>query len=431
MNTAQIIITIFSVIILILALLLFTGIIGPRANRQDPNIEVTGHLSVWGVEDESIFRKSFAFYKDKQKIEINYTQGNPTSFNENLVRAIARGQGPDLVIQEATWIGSNTEILSPAPPEKVNLRDFQNAFVDAASNALVQKNKIWALPLWIDPLVLYWNKDIFNGNSISIPPKDWAGVVDVSRRIQNLGDGGGVFRSGVAMGRAKNIPLYKEILSLLLLQLGGNMEDASGQFIFGNATGESKSGNSALTFYTDFGKLSSNVYTWNYTLPEPRVLFLQGKLGMMIDYISYSPDIIAKSPHLLFDIAPVPQVEKAEFPIHFGNIEGVAVVLNAPNASIVWDFAKYLVSPDSVRLFMEQKLVAPARRDSLGDAEFKKLSLAPLLAEAALNARTVFDSHPVENSTIISEMIESVGDGKLGATDAIVEATTKANKNRK
>ena len=147
MNTAQVVIIVISVIIVFMAVLLFTGVIGPKSDRQDPNAEVVGHLAVWGTEPKSTFSKSFALYKEKQRIEIDYTEVSPGNFNEDFVRAIARGQGPDLVIQDNTWIGAHTEFLSPAPPEKVAPIGFKNAFVDAASKAFTKNDKIWALPL--------------------------------------------------------------------------------------------------------------------------------------------------------------------------------------------------------------------------------------------------------------------------------------------
>ena len=46
-----------------------------------------------------------------------------------------------------------------------------------------------------------------------------------------------------------------------------------------------------LRYYTDFGRLGTSAYTWNTELPEPRKLFIEGKLGMMLDYASYAPEL--------------------------------------------------------------------------------------------------------------------------------------------
>lgn len=427
MNRVQIIILILSGVIGLLAFGLIGGYIGPGVGGGDA--PVTGKLVVWGSAPEGDFQNLFDAYKIATKTTIGYQRVEAENFTSQLTKAIARNEGPDVIIQNVEWIMANRDILSPAPRQMLTVRDYQTTYIDVVADAFIVGDSIWALPLWVDPLVLYWNKDIFNVHAIASPPKNWTEVKQISNETKNIGDGGLIKSGGIALGRAQNIPLFKDIMGILLLQLGGDIEDSQGNFSFAGKS-NLDAGVSALKFYTDFGKSNTVEYTWNTNVPEPRELFSEGKLAMMLDYISYMPTLKGKNPHLNFDVSLPPQLDNAEFPIYTASVGGTAVPLGSKNISPAWQFAKWMNDQGNIRTFLKTRVLAPARRDLMNNGELAKNDLFPLLRKLALNARRTHDTYPTENSRFIKEMIEAVADNRLTPTEAIGNAQNLLNRDR-
>lgn len=427
MNKVQIFIIVVSIILAVVATFVFTR----ESGKSDQTSG--GSVLVWGTVSSDIMKPILQAFSRDTKIKALYVQIDENNFTERLLKAIATDTGPDAIIQRADWIKSNKSILAPLPSGTMSIRDYQNTYVEIASSIFIEGDSIFALPISIDPLVLYWNKDLFNASSLPLPPKNWDDVLATSNRIKKIGDGGAVDRGGIALGRANNIPLAKDILSLLLIQLGGDIEAADGKFFFNREGGNDTNNNvgiRVLKFYTDFGRNGTGAYTWNTNLPQPRDLFSDGKLGMMIDYMSYIPTARAKNPHLSFDIARPPQVKNAEFPIYFASAEGVAVPRRSKNASNAWSLGRWLGSSAGNKLYLASRSIGPARRDLLDNPEFTKNPLAPLLRELTLNARGVRDTYPDDNVSLLREIVEGIADDRIAPVTAVENAKRKSERTR-
>jgi ABC-type glycerol-3-phosphate transport system substrate-binding protein len=274
---------------------------------------------------------------------------------------------------------------------------------------------VWGLPLWIDPLVLFWNKDLFNQSLVAVPPATWHDFLTASNKIKELGAGGAVIKSGAALGRARNIPLHKEILSLLLLQQGAVLEDA----FFGSNGEKDQAILSILRFYTDYGKPGTAAYTWHGVLPEPRELFIEGKLGMMLDHYSYKKELENKNPHRAFEISPVPQTQGGKL-AYVADIRAITVPKGATEQEAAWALARFFITNDQLKKIASQSVAVPARRDLIAID-----SMPEILKKSVLNAKASFEQHPKENAPIIMEMIESIANGQLLPSEAITEARTK------
>jgi ABC-type glycerol-3-phosphate transport system substrate-binding protein len=420
MNKLQIIIIGGSIILAIIALILFS------ASGSTPPVGEDGvaQLVVWGIDSPSIFGKLFSEYEATMRTKIIYKQLDERSYARDITEALASNSGPDLVITPSEWIETNHNKLIPLSASLVPIRTFETTYVDIASFAFIEKaviqskpvENIWALPLWIDPLVLYWNKDIFNATGLPNPPKNWSEVKDYSKKTTVLGPGGSILRSGVALGRAKNIPLFREIFSLIMLQQGAGTEEP---FLTRSETLES-----TLRFYSDFGnpKMTSS-YSWNIALPEPREMFLQGKLAMMLDFVSYSENLKARNPHLSFGVSPAPQLENAEAPTHLAEIRGITATRAAEKYSTAaWKFAYWLAGNSPGLTLASSHVSAPARRDLLQDPTLKKMELFPLAVETSLNAKRFHDPVRESSSQLLSEVIESTANG-----NSISDAATALN----
>jgi len=164
-----------------------------------------------------------------------------------------------------------------------------------ASNDFLDGNKIYAVPLSVDTLALYYNVDLLSSAGISTPPRTWDEFNDAVRKITVRDDRGGIKRAGAAIGTDKNINRASDIFALLMMQSGSPI------------MGDEKAldiGTTAMQFYTDFANSQQDcVYLESIDGLFHRC-FYQMNAAMMINYSYTIPTVRAKAPNLKFAIAP-------------------------------------------------------------------------------------------------------------------------------
>lgn len=425
-NKVQIILIVLSLIGAIVGVFMFASFQGP----PPPKITTAQTITLWGTLPEKLVEPVVSSFKAEFGSEIVYEEKDSQRFENDLIDALASNSGPDAILTDANWVHKNKNKLSSAPATLLNPTDMQSILTDGAysasteitkqkdnNNKEVQTTVPWFMPLWADPLVLYWNKDLFNAASVPLPPATWTEFLETSNTLKKLGQGDLVLRAGSSLGRAKNIPLHKQVQDLILLQQGVQFE----RDMLLSATEEARSRTeSALRFYTDFGRQGSLAYTWNTTLPEPRRLFIDNNLGMMIDYTSYQKTLQEKNPHLAFGIALTPSVQNASKKIYTANFAGVAVLKGSKNTDDAWRFAIWMAGQKRAEVFMKNLSVAPVRRDLLTSSE-----LSSLLRESSLNAYMPRESFSEQTSLVVSQMIEDIASGQKTVSEGITQAKSR------
>ncbi len=422
-NKVQVIAIIISIVVVIASLIVFSS-----PTEKAPSTFVSDKdVIIWGIDDESLFADAIKDYGSQFKKKVIYIEKDPRTFDRDLLNAIAAGESPQAIITSTDWIAKNRDKLTPPKVSIISAENMETTFVDIATASLVEhkttqdgidEKTIWGLPLWIDPLVLFWNKDLFNQSLVAQAPETWDSFLDASNKIKELGTGGAVIKAGAAFGRARNIPLHKEILSLLLMQQGSSIDE-----IFSLPTKEKEQAIlSALRFYTDHGKPGTNAYTWNGTIATPREFFIEGKLGMMLDYYSYKKELTDKNPHRAFGVSPVPQMQGGKL-VYIADVRAITVPKGASEKDAAWGFARFLVSQPELKKITSKNITVPARRDLVAID-----SLPEILKKSVLNAKSSFEMYSKENSMLISEMIESIANGQLLPSEAISTARTKRSR---
>ena len=310
MNLFQIITIGVFTFFLIFAVLVFSGVIPIFTTAPQG---VSGTVTLWGIIPEARFRNSLAvFNKTHEKIfSIQYVQKNEDFFDRDLVEAIASGKGPDMVLLPQDLVVRHTDKVTPISYETLSLRDFRDTFIEEGELFIGDEEVgILALPFSVDPMILFWNRDIFNANTISLPPELWDQLLALAPVLTATDNAFNVNQSAIAFGEFENVTHAKDILALLILQAGNPIvERKEGKL---TAVLEERRGlvvapgESALRFYTEFSNPSKPVYSWNRSLPESKEFFVSNDLGVYVGYASEIPDIRAQSPNLNFDIALVP-----------------------------------------------------------------------------------------------------------------------------
>lgn len=279
-------------------------------------------LDVWGTFDDSdTFNHVVADYKklNPHVKEIRYRKLAPETYKEDLIDAMASGTGPDIFMLRNTWVGGFADKMSPSLAGFFTEKTVRDAFVDVvADDFLDEKKQVMAVPLSVDSLALYYNRDIFNAAGISAPPKTWEELVAMVPLLTRVDEFGNINQSAVALGTGENVNRASDILLNLIMQYGGTITDAR----FGEQADQQ-----ALDFYTRFARLGLPTYTWNQRQHFSIDAFSEGTLGMMINYSYHHPTLQQKNAKLNFAVAPLPQF-KDQAPVNFANYWGYAVAKN-------------------------------------------------------------------------------------------------------
>lgn len=385
-------------------------------------------LQFWGVfDDPSAFDQSIKNFKAANPgIDVKYQEFTYDQYEQNLVNALAAGNGPDVVMIHNTWLPKHGDLLQPMPaniPDSKNpftIQDFQSQFVDVAAQDLTYKNQIYGFPLYVDTLGLYYNKDLFNSAGITRPPQTWDEVNNDVSLLTKIDSKGNITQSAFSLGTSSNINRAQDILMDMMIQSGVQMNsDDQKSATFAQPVNGQPVGELALKYYTDFANPQSADYSWNSSQHYSVDAFTEGTLAMMADYSHETPVIRSKAPRLNFGLAPMPQASLTDIR-NYADYWAVGVTAKSTHPTEAWKFAVYLTSKDGITSYLNVTGRPAARRDLI-DLQRNDPDLG-VFAVQALTARSWFQANDSAIQTIFGNMIDDVNFNRSTIQDAITKA---------
>ena len=394
----------FSVLILVLAVSQLALSCGPGGNK---NTGEKVELLIWKpFEEEANLRPIFEDYtKLHPNVTFHYAKKDITTYESEILNALAAGAGPDIFSIHNDWLAKYQDKMTPAPDNLFSAREFSDTFVDVIGDDLRDAaGHLYALPLSLDVLALYYNRDLLGSAGIAQPPVTWAELVSIVKKLTRQDRLGNFTVNGIAMGTASNVNRATDILSLLMLQNGtqvyaANRSSATLDREIGAPDGSRfNPGVQALEFYTQFSSPAKETYTFNVKNNQSIDAFVGGQAAMMLGYAYMEPVIAAKAPLLNFGIAPVPQIDLSKPKTNFANYYAEGVSKISPHAAVAWDFLKFATQAQSLEKYYSLHKQAAVRKDlistQISDSEIG------VFAEGALTAKTFYkpDSAGVESA---------------------------------
>lgn len=383
--------------------------------RKTTTTTIEGELLVWGVfDDTDIFGEAIkSFNVVYPNVKITYQKKSVDSYESDLVNALAAGRGPDILYFHNTWLPKHIDKIQPIPKENMTASQFDATFVDVAREDFVSGGEIYALPLFVDTLALFYNKDIFNSVGIANPPSTWEGLLSMATlpSLTQKDTAGNITKSAVALGTAKNINRATDILGLLMLQSGTQMFNENQNVATFDGTVrvgdiEYPSGQKALEFYANFANPRKTVYTWNNQMAYSIDAFLEGKVAMMINYSYQIANLRNKSPHLKFGVSLMPQFRGSKQVVNYANYWGLAVAKTSENRDLAWIFAQHATQKDTIKNYLDLTDLPTARRDLIDEQRQESGELG-IFAQQSLSAYSWYQPDNVAVDKIFAEMIES------------------------
>lgn len=365
---------------------------------------------------------SSSYFSQDESISIRYEEKQTATLEAEFTEALARGTGPDLIILTQDKFWKERAKLVQIPYDSISERNFRDAFVEEGE-LFIDTNGIYALPLTIDPLVMYYNRDILSAAGQARPIAYWDEIYTAASILSKRDGAGNLTASVMALGESVNIPNAKDIFSLLLLQAGTPVTSVMGNLglrsqIAANFGTTVSPGESALDFYTQFSNPSRAYYSWNRSLLDAQTNFTSGDSAYYIGFASEQRALRNKNPNLNFAVASVPQSRVSSRVITYGEVRGVAISRGSRNTAASLAAAWKLVSAESARLLATELQLPPPRRDLLAGARPTDATLSTFY-DAALQARGWLDPDAAGTEAIFRGAIDSVTSGRARTTEAV------------
>lgn len=443
--------------------IIIAGILLALSGCRNPGTSLPKNLTLtmWGVWDERADLNDIitAYKRRHPYITIQYRKLRAEEYEDELVRAWAKGEGPDIFQIHNTWIGKYLDEgwLAPAPASTTSVTvttkknifnqteqsaaqqtvpfftpdQMRQTFVDVVVQDTVRtpttgKPAIYGLPFSVDTLALYYNQDLLNRASIAFPPATWAEFIDDVTALVVRDDEGGIVQAGAAMGSTSaNIENAQDILALLMLQNGAAMLSADGRnVLFARPDAQGLPvGELALTFYTDFVNPTKTVYTWNDTMPNALDLFVQGKIGFFFGYSYHLPRIMGAGGGGNIHVAPMPQIDaESRFQVAFANYWLNGVFTNSPHKNDAWNFLQFATSKDQAKQYVTSARRPPARRDLIGSPPEGDADLLVFTQQVVSSQSWYRGRNPEAAKQVFDDMITTVVAGQATPAAAVNQA---------
>lgn len=390
------------------------------------NINVYGEgVEIWGTLDSSTFNQVLADISkdDKQFQVVQYTQMDARNFDNQLLNAVAEGRSPDLILISNEDLVTYRDKLLSISYDTYSKRTFQDTYVDGAEIFLFDDG-IYGLPIAVDPLMMYWNRDIFSNNGLANPPKTWEDLVNTTvPSISKVTSDFDVVRSAIAFGEYANIMNAKSILALLFIQSGSSIVTESNRnYTITLKQGKENTlppGDAALSFYTKFASPKAPEYSWNRSLPGDRLAFTGGTLGLYFGFGSEYNELLGSNPNLNFDIAVVPQGRDATVKRGFGKFYALSIPRASQNPNGAFAAAQKISNPQVSARIVEALNLAPVHRNLIEEGTTDPYRR--VLLTAALTARGWLDPSPSESENVFKTMIEDVTSGRMQINQSVLD----------
>src|SRR3989338_179713 len=417
MSKFQIILTAVFGIFILIGVAAFSLYRGGSANNV--SIVILGDISTY---DFNLLLNPPNINQDGD-IAIRYEEKSSDALEAEFTEALAQGISPDLIIITNDKFWKNKTKLLAIPYSSVSERDFKMTFIEEGE-LFLDASGVYALPISIDPLVLYYNRDLLSGAGQARPFAYWDEIYASAANLSKRDAAGNIVSSTIALGEARNISNFKDILSLLLLQAGTPVTAFVGgelrSQISNNFNLLISPGEAALDFYTQFSNPTKVYYSWNRSLLDAQTHFTSGDSAYYLGFASEFRALKNKNPTLNFAVSAVPQSRISWKTITYGRLRGVAISRGTKNPSAALTVATKLVSKTVSSALSEILKLPPVRRDLLSTRPTD--ATLSIFYDSALQSKGWLDPDTTATGLIFREAIESVTSGRARTAEAVKKA---------
>lgn len=415
----------------------------------------------WDGSDD--FAQIIAEYqKIHPNINIEYKKLTYEEYEQALLEAWAEDRGPDLFSINASWLGKYKSKIAPLPP-KISLAypvvkgtikqetvpeirevlsltpgQIKDLFVDTVFADVILDNKdeatgkisqaIYGLPLSVDTLAVFYNKDLLNNAGIAQLANYWNDeqFYQQVRKLTKQDNRGNIIQAGVGLGSGSNITRSSDILAGLMMQNGATII-GNDRISFAERVPEQNSnpGLDAIRFYTDFANPAKSIYTYNTELENSLDLFLNGKLAIWFGYAYHLPTIRAQAPKLNFAVKPFLQIEGRISQVNVANYWLETVALKSQYQAEAWDFIQFATAKPDVAKFYLQATNKPTALKALIEEQKMDDQLGVFAAQLLTAKSWYYGKNALGAEIIFATMLNAIANDAERLEDEVRIAVGK------
>lgn len=394
-------------------LILFTLVGAGCTGRQDASTQQASkktELNIWSViDDEDAYLPVINDYHLLHPyVQMNYRRLRLEEYEKELLNALAEDRGPDVFLIHNDWTGKFLPKILPMPAStnvafrvtvgtiqkeqsyqlqsepSITNKAYKEQFADAVIKDTMRtvnvstgdvpnfQPRIMGLPVGVDTLALYYNKDLLNAAGIPNPPETWSQFQEDVKKLVKLDAQGDIVQAAAGIGTANNVERGIDILMALMMQNGAQMADEQGNPTFQavpqalQGQREDPPANQALEFYADFANPTKETYTWNNTQPNSFDAFVHGQSAFFFGYSYHLPQIRAANPKLNLGISKLPQIEGNPVK-NQANYWFWVVSKKTKNSDVAWNYLNFLIKPAESKKILDLVKHPAARKSQLSD----------------------------------------------------------------
>lgn len=441
---------------------------GPNAATQAASRRI--ELNVWSVVDDSdVYDAAFVDYRHNHpNIQINYRRLRLEEYESELLNALAEDRGPDIFLIHHDAVGKYLPKIVPMPATTkiaysvltgtikkeqtwelrseptITLKAYKEQFADAAIKDTLRRvnvstvadkqdmqERLMAMPISIDTMALYYNKDLLNAAGIPTPPSTWTEFQDQAKKLIKLDAKGNIVQAVAGIGTSRNVERSTDLITALMVQNGTQMFDPTAGVTMAILPPELEGkrdippAQQALEFYTDFANPAKETYTWNDTQSNSMDAFIEGRAAFFFGYAYQNELIRARAPKLNLGISALPQIEGNPIK-NVANYWVWAVSKKSKNTDVAWNLLNFMGQPEEAKKVLAVMKRPAARKallvDQLNDEQ------VGVFASQVLTAVTWYTGNNVDvMEEALMQMIDDVVKGGEPISTAIRNAADKIN----
>lgn len=409
------------VVAAILAALVFSGRLpGSSASKET----VTGTVVLWGVFPEAAMATIIQPFNAQAKTyRITYKYVDPDEFEHTLVEALASGVGPDAILAPYQIILSQQSRIYPYPSTSMPEKVYKDTFLDGASIFWNPAGAL-ALPVAIEPMVLFYNRALLSKHGVLSPPAYWDEVSNVTPNLTLMSGKSTFLESAIALG-TYTVPYMKDILMTVVSQLGQTPVlfqgySSDGKPVFSVLANEPTPGGSvrplesAVRFFMSFSNPLEATYTWNQFSGDPSDAFTAEQLAMYIGYAGDLGVFKARNPKLDVEMTYLPQTRGYNTFVTGMRLYGIAVMRQTKVPSTAFTVASTLANDGWAVSLAGVVGATPASRAFLLNP-----GMLEVVQKSLLVARGWYDSNTLQTDTYAITMFVDILSGKQGIVEAV------------
>lgn len=275
-----------------------------------------------------------------------------------LLTALANHTGPDMT--DAIWTGFGAQLIQFHDAYPLNkLPGFfsllkSQHIAKIAEPAYSYKGQYFAIPEYLNPTMLVWNKTILNQMGVKTPPRTYAQLLALEPKLPK----------GVYLTMNTPTPLWWQMWFTFIASYyaasGGQPYWNNHQALFNNASG--------LSIMRFIGTVYKNHWSPTGTFTTDQVA-----VGHALGYSTVAgpwvlPYYDSTYPHFKYVLSPplVPSSYPANKPIYtYGDSKGIGILSHNPViVNACWQFLKWYFSQPALQAkFFKMSSLPPARTD--------------------------------------------------------------------